>query len=296
MATGRRFCFTLNNYTEEEEEKIKNYGYWTYIIYGREKGENGVPHLQGYCEANNSILFKTLKKLSPRTHWEVTRGTGEQASQYCKKDGDFYERGEMKKRCTMKNIEQYRELVKAKGMSGLTNLLVSPSVNKTFKEYLTYNEEKRNWKPYVEWIYGESGTGKTAYIMRQSTEEEQFWKDSTKWWDGYDKHPVLVLDDFRAHWMKFTYLLKVLDRYQARVETKGGYRQLLCRKIFITTLTTPECTYNMPEEPIKQLIRRIDKIIPIESVNTADADAIEYLKDKALEDEEEEKLRAAYLP
>lgn len=44
----RRICFTLNNYTEEEENSLKEFARTTdWMIFGHETGENGTPHLQG---------------------------------------------------------------------------------------------------------------------------------------------------------------------------------------------------------------------------------------------------------
>jgi hypothetical protein len=88
-----------------------------------------------------------------------------------------------------------------------------------------------------------------------------YWHDGTKWFQGYDAHEELVLDDFRAGNMKFNYLLKLIDRYQLRVETKGGYRQILAKTIYISSIQHPKEVYNLPDEPIAQLLRRIDLII-----------------------------------
>ena len=64
MAEKRRchnWCFTLNNYTAEEEEKLKGeLPGVKYIVFQRERGhEKGTPHLQGYLEldANREDFF-----------------------------------------------------------------------------------------------------------------------------------------------------------------------------------------------------------------------------------------------
>jgi len=56
-SVGQSFnwCFTLNNYTDEEMEQIKNLapsGIIQYIAFGEEIGEEGTPHLQGYLRLN----------------------------------------------------------------------------------------------------------------------------------------------------------------------------------------------------------------------------------------------------
>jgi len=66
---SKSFCFTLNNYTEEEdvefEAKLNELAaYW---IIGREEGESGTPHLQGYFQLRKRAYIRQLRDLfSPR--------------------------------------------------------------------------------------------------------------------------------------------------------------------------------------------------------------------------------------
>lgn len=68
-------------------------------------------------------------------------------------------------------------------------------------------------------------------------------KDNTKWWDGYDKQEFVILDDFRGSQMQFNELLRLLDRYQHRVEFKGGSRQFDSPNIIITSINHPKDPY-----------------------------------------------------
>jgi hypothetical protein len=85
-------------------------------------------------------------------------------------------------------------------------------------------------------------------------------KDHTKWWDKYDNHNSVLIDDFRESRMKFTNLLNLLDRYEYRCEIKGGFRQLRSKNIIITSDRHPEDIYRKTNENINQLLRRIDVI------------------------------------
>lgn len=94
---GKRWVFTLNNYTAGEEQlvaEVLESEHVKYGVYGKEVGENGTPHLQGF------VIFETNKRLnavknllSQRAHFETAKGNNSQASDYCKKDGDYNEYG-----------------------------------------------------------------------------------------------------------------------------------------------------------------------------------------------------------
>lgn len=94
---SRRWVFTLNNYTAAEEQHVTTSAGTDrvdYLIYGRERGESGTPHLQGFFIVAQPITARQAKALiSGRCHIEKARGTSEQARDYCKKDGDFVEFG-----------------------------------------------------------------------------------------------------------------------------------------------------------------------------------------------------------
>lgn len=86
----RRWCITLNNYTDTRHSEIKDYfeqhGY-KYII-GKE-GDEKTRHLQIYFESNNAIKFSTLKRAFPKAHIEKAKGNRIQNIKYCKKEGNF---------------------------------------------------------------------------------------------------------------------------------------------------------------------------------------------------------------
>jgi hypothetical protein len=66
------------------------------------------------------------------------------------------------------------------------------------------------------------------------------------------------MDDFRGSQMKSSELLTLLDRYPKHAEVKGGYRWLGGKNIVITSNKHPNKSYQLLDEAIKQLIRRID--------------------------------------
>lgn len=84
---SRRWCLTLNNYTENDIKNLTQF-FNEYVI-GREVGKNGTPHLQGYFENKSAVRFKTLKKEFARGHWEKPKGNKKQNFEYCIKEGNY---------------------------------------------------------------------------------------------------------------------------------------------------------------------------------------------------------------
>lgn len=94
---GRRWVFTLNNYTNDEESKISDFftsEHCVYGIKGRETSATGTPHLQGFVIVRLPFRFRRIKSfLGDRCHIELARGTSTQARDYCQKEGDYDEYG-----------------------------------------------------------------------------------------------------------------------------------------------------------------------------------------------------------
>jgi len=98
---ARNWCFTLNNANADELSSLHAlYASASpligYLVVGNEVGESGTPHVQGFVQCNQRISLARCRRLiSNRAHFEVSRGTPKEASDYCKKDGDFTEFGQI---------------------------------------------------------------------------------------------------------------------------------------------------------------------------------------------------------
>lgn len=260
---SRKFCFTINNPTESDLENCKKLSEnTTYFVIGLEKGKEGTEHYQGFLYHASQVRFNAIKKALPRAHIEICKGNIAQNIAYCKKDGNvILERGEAPNQGKRTDIEDARQLAKESGkMRDIVEKAQSYQSIKCAEIYLKYHEKPRTWKPEVRWYHGSTGSGKTRAAREWLGDDCYTALDSIKWWEGYDGHENVLIDDFRKDFCKFHQLLKLLDRYEYKVETKGGSRQFLAKKIAITSPFPPDEQYDNRED-IKQLMRRISDII-----------------------------------
>ena len=261
----------MNNYTNEDIallEKLK----CKYIIYGYEIAPTtGTPHLQGFVIWRSAKTFTASQKSLPNgCHISVCKGNPYQNFVYCSKTENFTERGDRPekvgqgKRTDLKIIKDeieygttIKELLKKDTIVNYQELKYAENLKK-------YYEQRRTWKPTVKWYYGPTGTGKTKTAYEEVyklTDPDNIYTamDTGKWWDGYDGEEYIIIDDMRKDFLKFHQLLKLLDRYAYRVETKGSTRQFLGKHIIITSAYHPLDMFETRED-IQQLIRRIDEI------------------------------------
>lgn len=261
MSVTKSWCFTINNYTDEDIEIIKKID-CVYIIAGLEIGEQGTKHIQGYISLKKKCRLSAMKKIHNKAHWEAAKGNSKQNKEYCSKEGNILiEKGTMPKAGKRTDVDTVKEIIKNGGtMKNITDIATNYQCIKIAEAMLKYNEKSRNFKPLIKWYYGTTGTGKT----RQAFEElgfENTWISgkNLRWWEGYDAHENVIIDDFRADFCTFHELLRILDRYPYRVETKGGSRQLVAKTMIITSAYHPSEVYKTRED-IEQLLRRIDSI------------------------------------
>lgn len=257
MSRAKRWCYTLNNWTAEEYEAIKTWEA-VYHVVGKETGEAGTPHLQGYIIFDAAKRLTQVRHLSPRTHWEVSRGTPEQASTYCKKDGDYFETGTCPeaggKRPFEEVVADYRRDPYAFAES-------SPC------EYVRHGK-RLEWafppKPpgrypvRAIWLHGAPGVGKSLAADRKFP--DAFRKPDGIWWDGYEGETEVIMDDVETGDIPYTYLLRWLDPYAVRVPVKGGFRPLRATRFVITSNHSPLSVFGHAVN-IQALERRCEVVL-----------------------------------
>lgn len=110
----KRWIIVVNNYTQDEYEDLCGSApdLWQYLIVGREVGESGTPHLQCFGILKTKRRLRQVKSLPglQRAHLEMAQGTPQEASDYCKKENDYEEYGELPKSQGKRNeFERFRE-------------------------------------------------------------------------------------------------------------------------------------------------------------------------------------------
>lgn len=269
MEVSKSWAFTLNNYTEGDIQLFKDLE-CNFMVFGREVGESGTPHLQGAVVFRTAKRLSGLKKIHSKCHWSP--GIDEEACvNYCMKDQDYFLK-DNRQQGKRSDLESFISAVKNQGKKKA--VLEYPEVYVKFhggldKLSTIYYDKPRDFVPTVIWIYGPTGVGKTKYIYDRHNAED-IWTslEDGRFWEGYENQEVVLLDDFRADFCKFHVLLKILDRYPYRVQVKGSSRQLNSKYMYITSPYSPYEVYSSKsQEDVKQLIRRISKIIFLDILN-----------------------------
>ncbi len=276
----RSFCMTIFDY-EQKINFVQDFfeAKTEYGCYGKELTKSGKEHLQCFYYLKNAKTVSAMLKFFKKTclegaHLEFCKGSLLENRLYCVKElGDFYEFGTPPKPGERKDLSATRNLLLNTGkMRDIVEQTENLQSIRVCEKYLSYHETARDWKPYVTWIFGRTGVGKSRVSRRFCDPNDTWVSDGPlKWWEGYDAHKYVILDDFRGSHCTFEYLLRILDRYGMRVECKGGARQLLATHIFVTSDRSPEECYRVENERIDQLLRRIDSIVNLKKCTEVSA-------------------------
>lgn len=245
---------------------------FVYIVVGREVGENGTPHLQGFVYFKNPRSLPGIKKvgLFKRAHLENAKGTNKQASDYCKKDGNFIEKGTLPNQSGKRtDLEEVYDKVK-NGASVDDIAWENPSTYQFAHKALGKLEDirlrklRRNFMTEGEWIFGPTGCGKSEYAF--SHEGAYIYPYDNGWWDGYKCEDTVIIDEFRGQ-LPFNELLRMVDKhpnYNVRRRCREPM-PFVSKKVVITSSMPPWEVFKKLDESdsLKQLYRRF-KIFKID--------------------------------
>lgn len=308
--TGRKWCFTWNNYPINHAVILENIKRVKYMVYGYEIGPRlGTPHLQGFIIFESDQCYGkrkmegynkfALKGRFPDICWSKMYETSsaECCIVYCKKDGNFTERGDPP--CGQGNTagakSGFNEL-SAKIITRDITLedcdLLYPSLmirySRGIRELIGRMSDIRELHPFVCWLYGGAGGGKSELAKRFKGEHDVYRKiDGTKFWNDYENETCVVLEEFNLYHPKdgrnnpkdwdFAYFLQIIDKYNISVEVKCSSVKMNSPYIFITSPHHP--IVHFPDaDMFRQVLRRINMIYKVPT------DGSEPIEDEAYND------------
>lgn len=260
---SRAWCYTLNNYTEEEEKYLREVDA-QYHVFGKEVGEQGTPHLQGFIYFKGQKSLSAVSKIVKRAHLEAARNN--QASiEYCKKDGRVYEKGDppigaVGKKCTMEERMARNKRLRESTLTELveTGEISIMDVRKLKNARLDLLQEGKAIEGETVrgvWYWGEPGTGKSHKARTENP--GLYLKSQNKWFDGYQGEEVILLDDFDCR--ELGHHLKIwADKWSCTGEVKGGMVNLKHKSFIVTSNYHPDTLWE--DINMREAIKRRFKI------------------------------------
>lgn len=279
ISQSRKWFFTLNNPMESDSDTrglpvpflptdadgardfaLKLFLRFTSAIYlvGQfERGESGTLHLQFCGFWKRAIRFDTIKRILPRANISNVIDQ-EGAIAYCQKEdtrlfGPFESGTRPDPPAQGKRSDLSAAVETAKATLSLKRVAQDhPEAfiryARGFSTFITTLEQGRDpsQRNKVVIYYGIPGSGKTWSAHDQAKQETTtgvYIKPPGRWWDQYEGQDTVIFDDFTGDY-PYHELLKVLDRYECRVEYKGGIKQLTAKTFYLTSNKHPEIWYD----------------------------------------------------
>ena len=295
--TGTFWCDSEEKRHNEFERIRSVWPTSRYILYGplETTEENKKPHLHFVISFSTNKMFKTIIKTLRSSEYHIENCRNFNSSvEYCLKSNpnDKLEFGEPLKQGLRTDIKKaleaahynIKELQKnnpelfARYRSGLKEMCETKNKETNVLDWLgvTRDEEgkikKKEYKPTkVYWFFGPTGTGKSRKVKELITEKlanDVIKEDeitvincfsSSGFAIGMINHnsKILILDEFRGDYLKFSDLLKIIDG--TTINIKGGEVYMHLEEIYITSCYNPYNVYRNlgTTDSIKQLLRRI---------------------------------------
>ena len=249
----RNYILTVNN-PDKSDEEFFNYlvtlPHIKYFTFQREIGENTcTEHFQLYIEFDIGKRFKTIKEYFPTAHIESRKGTKTQARDYCQKDEtrmdghNVFEYGDFVESAERSDLNDITVMIES-GASDRDIQLAYPSQYFRYYKNISqlrqiYLETKFNnvfRELEITYIYGETETGKTRYVMEKYGYTNVYrvtTYDHTAF-DHYNGQDVIVFEEFRSSF-KIEDMLKYLEGYPLMLPSRYNNKVACYTKVYIIT-------------------------------------------------------------
>lgn len=248
----KHWCFTVNNYVKADAKQLsKQVDDLQYLVLGREIGETGTPHIQGYVVFKKRKRLTAVRKIIPRGHWtaKYKTSTPQQCIQYCKKDGDFMEHGI----APLTNSERMKDRWSEAYEDALSGNFQDIPKDMLVRYYHAFKRIRQDNPPQPDdlkslrnlWIIAPTGYGKSHYARKTYGPKSNLYdKSPNKWWVGYKGEENILCDDFGPKQCLYLgwYIKRWADLYTFPMETKGGGTVIRPKRIIVTSnYTIEEC-------------------------------------------------------
>lgn len=192
-----------------------------------------------------------MKNYFPKCHIELSKGSLKANELYCSKDGKTTTRGvpAVDTQGTRSDLIEVMQSVR----DGISTADLYESHYSVMAKYprfvqgyrslhmerIVKEKYKRGGSPDVRLRVGKPGLGKTRFIYENYHIDDIYsviLGGSSQWFDGYIDQKIVLFDDYDGQ-IKYTFFLKLLDRYPIQVPVKGAFVWWGPSIIYITSNT-----------------------------------------------------------
>lgn len=243
-----------------------NNNHVTYAVWSLERGSSGTPHIQGYFQTQKKVRYNAmknkLKKLhlwcapargSPQSNIDYISHTGEHAHKAGDLiEGPWYLGSGPSKSGTRSDISGLADALKSgKSMVSIANeqteMMIKYFGNASKLHSLLNTKQRKDMTEL--YIYtGVAGSGKShaayneaiKYLQDNNIDQTPYMlmvpsaKNQPLWWQDYDGHAVVIIDDFYGE-IDINYFKRLVDKYPMKVNLKNGHTEFLAKRIYITS-------------------------------------------------------------
>ena len=265
-AQSRKWLLTINNPQDHgmtHDEIIDRAQKFNpdYFCMADEIGACGTYHTHVYIYSTSPMRFGTLKRRFPTAHIEKAIGTSQENRDYIRKEGKwadtekaetrvegtFKEFGVLPSEASEKSPKMAQLMQDVKDGFSTTEIIENdPSfafkINDidALREKLLFEKFRKENRPVkVNYLYGDSGTGKTRSIYEKHPPEDvyritDYSGQSGARFDDYHGEPVIVFEEFHSQ-VPISAMLNFLDIYPLRLPARYRDRVACFDTVYITS-------------------------------------------------------------
>lgn len=304
---SRKWLLTINNPLEHDMNheqikivlgKFKGLDYWCMCD---EVGEKGTYHTHVFMYKQNPIEFTTIKNRFPVAHIDYCRGTCQENRDYVRKEGaykdsikaetnlsdTFEESGVMpiEKQGRRNDLIKLYECIK-EGYSDFEILEENPEYMLQLdkishcRQIIKAEQFKKVFRHLeVFYHYGETGSGKTKYVMERYGYENVYRITDYKHpFDNYKGEDVVVFEEFRSS-LRIQDMLNYLDGYPLNLPCRYNNKVACFTKVYIITNIALDKQYTDVQKEFKEtwlaFLRRITGIKQYQNGTIIDYDTVD---------------------